>query len=86
MGVGYDQTLSIYGISNSLILSIPGTASKYHTNSMLNGFLHVVPCMNYEKMRLFQVNPISFCVKYKFYLNFLTDGARSMSGKLVVRS
>jgi len=43
MGVGYDQTLSRYGISNSLIFSIPGTASKYHTNSMLNGFSHVVP-------------------------------------------
>jgi hypothetical protein len=62
------------------------TPSKYHTNSMLNGVLHVVPWMNYEKIRLNQVKPISFHVTYKYYLNLSTGGVTGMSGKLVMQS
>ena len=42
--------------------------------------------MNYEKIRLNQANPISFCILYKFYLNLSTVGAIGMLGKLVTRS
>jgi len=42
--------------------------------------------MNYEKMRLNQAIPLSFCVPYKFYLNLSTGGATGMSYKLVTRS